>query len=256
MARTAALVEGLKRELRARSITYAAVARRLGMSEASIKRMFSQREFTLSRLDALCEVAGIEVTDLVRGAATQDAVITQLTFEQEKAFVTDPKLMAVALLTLNHWGFQEIVDHYDLAPAECVRLLARLDKLKFIELLPNNRIRLLVSRAFSWIPDGPIQRHFKAQVQADFFRSRFDGENELLVLANGAVSRASVSALLARLRKTAAEFSEMRSDDAALPPRSRYPITLLLAARPWTPDFMRKYRKPRTSGESRRRSSR
>ena len=48
MARTAALVESLKRELRARNITYAAVARRLGMSEASVKRMFSQREFVLA----------------------------------------------------------------------------------------------------------------------------------------------------------------------------------------------------------------
>ena len=37
MARTAALVESLKRELRARDITYAAVARRLGMSEAAVK---------------------------------------------------------------------------------------------------------------------------------------------------------------------------------------------------------------------------
>ncbi len=243
MARTAALVERLKRELRARNITYAAVAKRLAMSEASVKRMFSQREFTLSRLDAICDVAGIQFSDLARALGGQDAVISQLTIEQEKEFVADPKLMAVALLTLNHWGFEEIVEHFDFAPAECVRLLARLDRLEFIELLPNNRIRLLVSRAFAWIPDGPIQRLFKAQVQADFFRSRFDGANELLVLANGALSRASAQALLARLRRTAAEFSEMRSDDATLPPRERYPVTLLLAARPWTPDFMRKYRR-------------
>jgi DNA-binding Xre family transcriptional regulator len=243
MARTAALVDSLKRELRARNITYATVAKRLSMSEASVKRMFAQREFTLSRLDAICELAGMEFSDLARALGAQDAVISRLTIEQEKEFVADPKLMAVALLTLNHWGFEEIVAHYDLAPAECIRLLARLDRLKFIELMPNNRIRLLVSRAFAWIPDGPIQRLFKERVQADFFRSRFDGANELLVLANGALSRASASALLARLRRTAAEFSEMRSDDAPLPARDRSPITLLLAARPWTPDFMRKFRR-------------
>ena len=66
MARTAALVDNLKRELRARNITYAAVAKRLGMSEASVKRMFSQKEFTLSRLDSICEVAGLEFSDLAR----------------------------------------------------------------------------------------------------------------------------------------------------------------------------------------------
>lgn len=243
MARTAALVDRLKRELRARNITYAAVARHLAMSEASVKRMFSRKEFTLSRLDAICELAGMEFSDLARSLAAQDAVISQLTFEQEKEFVENTRLMAVALSTLNHWSFEQIVAFYDIDAAECTRLLARLDRLKFIELLPNNRIRLLVSRAFAWIPDGPIQRFFKERGSSDFFGSRFDGADELLVLTNGALSKASISALLARLRKAAAEFSGMRGDDAALPSSERSPITLLLAARPWFPEFLRRHRR-------------
>jgi transcriptional regulator with XRE-family HTH domain len=244
MARTAALVDSLKRELRARNITYAGVARRLGMSEASVKRMFSRKEFTLSRLDAICELAGMEFSDLARTLAAQDAVISQLTYEQEKELVENHRLMAVALSTLNHWSFEQIVSFYDFDAAECTRLLARLDRLKFIELLPNNRIRLLVSRAFAWLPDGPIQRFFKEQGNHDFFASRFDRDDELLLLANGTLSNSSVSALLARLRKTAAGFSEMRGDDAALPSSERSPITLLLAARPWFPEFLRKLRRP------------
>lgn len=243
MAHAAVLVDVLKRELKARGITYAAVAKQLGMSEASVKRMFAQKEFTLSRLDRICAIAGLEFSELARMIAPQDAVISQLTYEQEKEFVENPRLMLVALCTLNHWGFDEIVAMYDLAPAECVRLLARLDRLKFIELLPNNRIRLLVSHAFSWIPDGPIQRLFKEQFQADFFRSSFAKERQLLLLANGALSDSSIATLLARLRKTAAEFSAMRSDDGALPSASRTPITLLLAARPWAAQFLSQYRR-------------
>lgn len=255
MARTAALVDNLKRELRARNITYASVAKHLGISEASVKRMFSQKEFTLSRLDAVCELAGIEFSDLARTLAAQDAVISQLTYEQEKEFVENHKLMLVALCTLNHWSFEQMISRYDIDAAECTRLLARLDRLKFIELMPNNRIRLLVSRAFAWIPDGPIQRLFKEQVQADFFASRFDGEQELMLLANGALSKPSISALLARLRKTAAEFSGMRSDDSALPATERSPLTLLLAARPWSADFLRKYRRKGAAAAPRSRST-
>ena len=254
MARTAALIDALKGELRARSITYAALAKHLAMSEVTVKRMFSQKEFTLSRLDRICEFAGIEFSDLARSLAAQDAVISRLSYEQEKEFVDNPALMLVALCTLNHWRFDEIVSLHDLAPAECIRLLVRLDRLKFIELLPNNRVRLLVSRAFSWIPDGPIQRLFKERLLADFFRSRFDREHELLLLVNGALSRPSLSALLARLRKTAAEFSAMRGDDAALPSAERTPITLLLAVRPWGPEFLRKYRRagPRAARDRQR----
>ena len=254
MARTAALVDNLKRELRARNITYAAVAKRLGMSEASVKRMFSQKEFTLSRLDSICEVAGLEFSDLARTLTAAEASVSQLTYEQEKEFVENHKLMLIALLTLNHYSFDQMLELFDLDAAECTRLLARLDRLKFIELMPNNRICVLVSRAFAWIPDGPIQRFFKEQVQSDFFRSSFDGDHELMVLANGALSRPSISALLARLRKAAAEFSAMRSDDAALPSAERAPITLLLAARPWLPDFLRKYRRKTTAAPQRRRT--
>ena len=256
MARTAALVDALKRELRARNITYATVAKRLGMSEASVKRMFSQKEFTLTRLDAICEVAGMEFSDLARGLAAPDAVISQLTYEQEKEFVENQKLMLVALLTLNHYSFEQMIELFELDAAECTRLLARLDRLKFIELLPHNRIRLLVSRAFAWIPDGPIQRFFKAHALDDFFRPSFEAEDELMVLANGALSKPSIAALLARLRKTAAEFSAMRSDDAALPTQERSPITLLIAARPWLPDFLRKYRRPVATAQVRGRAVR
>jgi hypothetical protein len=243
MARSAMLVDALKRELKARDITYAAVARGLRMSEASVKRMFAQRAFTLARLDAICDLAGIEFSELARLSTPREAVISRLTAEQEDELVANPKLMLVALCTLNHWTFEQILEKYALSAAECVRLLARLDRLKFIELLPGNRIRLLVSRAFSWIPDGPIQRLFKAQFQADFFRSRFDKDTELLILANGALSRPSVAALLERLRKAAAEFSALRSEDAPLPAAERTPITLLVAARPWSAEFLRKYRR-------------
>lgn len=243
MARSAVLVEALKRELKARGITYAAVARGLRMSEASVKRMFARREFTLSRLDAVCDLAGVEFSELVRLSAPREAVISQLSIEQERELVANPKLMLVALCTLNHWTYEQILERYALSAAECVKLLARLDRLAFIELLPGNRIRLLVSRAFSWIPDGPIQRLFKEQFQADFFRSRFDKESELLILANGALSRPSVAALLARLRKAAAEFSALRSEDAPLPAAERTPITLLVAARPWSAEFLRRYRR-------------
>jgi hypothetical protein len=243
MAQSAALVETLKRELRARGITYAMVAKHLAISEASVKRIFSKKEFTLERIDQICELARIEFSDLARLFTAQDAVISQLTPEQEAEFVENHKLMLVALCVLNHWSFDDMVGAYDISPPECIRLLARLDRLKFIELLPHNRFRLIVSRAFAWIPDGPIQRLFKANAQSDYFTSRFDREHELLLVTNGAISKPAASALRARMRKLAADFAEMRSDDAGLPLGERVPITMLLSARPWEPEFLRRFRR-------------
>ena len=246
MPQTAALVDALKSELRARKLTYAQVASHLAMSEASVKRMFSRNEFTLERIDAICAFLGVEFTDLARTlGGAPDGEVSRLTELQEKELVADPKLMLVALCTLAQMPFERIVSDYELSEAECVKLLLRLDRLKFIELLPGNRIRLLASRAFAWIPDGPIQRLFKAQLSQDFLKSSFGGEQDTLVLVNGTVSKATAAMLHARLRRVASDLAEKRIDDAKLPTTERVPLTLLVAARPWEPEYLARYRRKR-----------
>ena len=129
-----ALVEALKRMLKGRAITYSKVAAGLGLSEASVKRMFSRRDFTLQRLEDVCRVAGIEFGELTREAAGEDSGMTHLSAEQEREIVSNPTLMLIALCAVGNWTFRQIVDTYDIAEAECVRCLARLDRLRIIEL--------------------------------------------------------------------------------------------------------------------------
>src|SRR5688500_5899465 len=236
MAQTAAIVGALKEVLKARAITYARIAKGLGLSEASVKRTFAQESFTLERLDQVCALIGIEISDLARMVAHEAASPAQLTREQEQELVCDAKLLLVAVHALNHWTFDEIASTYTFSRAECTRLLARLDRLGVIELLPNNKIRVKVARNFTWLPDGPIQQFFRAQLQNDFFRSRFDGTGELMILANGMLSRASNALLQNRIRRLREEFSEAHHQDLELPLTERFGTSLLMAIRPWTPD--------------------
>lgn len=233
MTGSAALIEVLKRELKARGITYARVARELGMSEASVKRMFSQKNFTLKRLDAVCRVAHIDFSELTRTFNQDETQISQLTQEQEREIVTNKKLFLVAVCALNHVTFEQLVSVYDIAKVECIQLLARLDRLKFIELQPNNRIRLLVSRTFSWLPDGPIQRFFNQQAHNEYFRSRFDRPEEFMVVVNGMLSKSSSADIVTRLKRIAREFSEVHNQDVRLPLAERSAMSLLVAIRHW-----------------------
>ena len=128
---------------------------------------------------------------------------------------------------------EQIVEIYDISQAECIQLLARLDRMGFIQLLPNNRIKLLVSRNFSWLPDGPIQRFFNQQAHTEYFRSRFDRADEFMVVVNGMLSRNSSAAMVTRLKRAAREFSELHSEDARLPLSERSAMSLLVAIRHW-----------------------
>lgn len=233
MTTSAGLVEVLKRELKSRGITYAHVARKLGLSEASVKRMFSRKDFSLKRLDQVCQLTSAEFSDLARALHQEENLISQLTYEQEKEIVSNPRLFLVAVCALNQVGFDQIVATYDISKAECIQLLARLDRLGFIRLMPNNRIKLLVSLNFSWLPDGPIQRFFNQQAHNEYFRSRFDRPDEYMVVVNGMLSRNSSAAILTRLKRIAREFSELNNDDAKLPLTERSAMSLLVAVRHW-----------------------
>jgi transcriptional regulator with XRE-family HTH domain len=233
MAETAALLEVLKRQLKARGVTYAQVARHLRLSEASVKRMFSKREFTLKRLDEICQLGQTEFSELARLLHQAESLLSRLTLEQEREIVSDRKLFLVAVCALNQVTFEQIVAAYDISRTECIQLLMRLDRLGFIQLQPNNRIRLLVSRTFSWLPDGPIQRFFNRQAHNEYFQSRFARPHEHMVVVNGMLSRTSSAAIVSRLKRVAREFSEMHSEDLKLPLEKRSPMSLLVAVRHW-----------------------
>jgi transcriptional regulator with XRE-family HTH domain len=233
MSASASLIDALKQSLKAQGLTYAKVARGLGMSEASVKRMFSRRDFTLKRLDKVLELAGLELGELTRSISAEAKLISRMTPQQERTIVSDKKLLLLALCALNQMPLEKIVASYELSEPECIRMMVRLDKLGIIRLLPGNRYRLLLSRTFSWLPDGPMQQYFKAQAQADYFRSRFDGPDELMLFVNGRLAKASREAILSRLRKVAAEFAQAHNDDGRDPLKDQVGVTMLLAIRPW-----------------------
>jgi transcriptional regulator with XRE-family HTH domain len=236
MAQARALIDALKQVLKSRRITYAQVARRLSMSEASVKRVFAKQRFTLDRLDKICGVLGIEITDLAKIVEHEAERVDQLTLEQESEIAADPKLMLVAVNALNHWTLDEMVDRYAISKTEGIRLLARLDRLRIIDLLPNNRIRVIVGRNFSWRPDGPLLRYFRDQLEANFFGSRFDGKGERLAFVSGMLSRNSNAVIQQHMRRLEAEFTELHNQDAELPLDERFGTSLLIAMRPWVPE--------------------
>jgi transcriptional regulator with XRE-family HTH domain len=238
MPQAVAIADSLKRALRARGITYAELARRIKMSEASVKRMFAKRTFTLARLDRICDAAGIDFAELTRGFNPEERLIARLTTQQEAEIVAEPKLFLAAICVLNLLDFDDMLSLYKFEPAELVGLLARLDRIGFIELLPNNRIKLLVARTFAWIPNGPIMQAFKRNA-ADFFDSDFGKPGELMLLLNGRLSPASQLALVERLKRVAREFSDQHIDDASLPAAGRPAVSLLIACRSWRISAMR-----------------
>jgi transcriptional regulator with XRE-family HTH domain len=244
-----ALVDALKRELKARGITYAELAVRISMSEASIKRMFAQKNFTLQRLDEILEATSIDFRDIAIAEHEEPKLISELTYAQEKEIIGDTKLFIVAVSTLNLISVEQMLKIYDMTEADVVKCLTRLDRIGFLQLQPGNRTKLLVSRTFRWIPNGPIQNYFRELAYSDYLDSKFDGDQELMRVINVMLSKESIAALLGRLKQVAREFSQQHQMDSRLPFEEKHAISFMLAARPWMPQAFKALVRKEIRGE-------
>ncbi len=244
MSQTAALLDTLKRLLRMRGITYRSIATELEMSEASIKRLFSSRRISLDRLEKICELASISLADLAKQMDLEMRSVDELSEEQERKITADPELLLVTFLVVSGWRFDEILRYYTFSSNQLVRHLATLDRIKLIELLPNNRFYLRISPHFGWRKNGPIQTFFSKHLQRDFFESRFTGDDEALLFLTAMLTRGSRSILKKRLEDLAREFNELNLKDQKLPLEQRQLTSLILALRPWKVPMFEKFVQP------------
>lgn len=233
MSTTADLVTALKKELKAAQMTYADLARALGMAESSIKRMLAQGDMPLSRVDAICRTLKIDFADLARHVADAQPLLAQLTHAQEQAVVADRVLLLVAICVLSQWTLEQITDSYRITPAQAIAALAQLDRIGIIELRPLNRYRLKLAKTFSWRPHGPVMEYFREHALLDYFGGGFDGPGEGLLLVHGSIGKALAPAFMERMQRVAQDFAQQHLTDQKLPEAEREGYTLLLAARRW-----------------------
>ena len=239
---SAFLFEGLKMHLKARGMTYADVAHALKISEATVKRIFAQRNCTLDRLDELCQLVQVDVAELARGMPRESRLINRLSLEQEEELMSEPPLLLMAVSALHQMRVDEMVRLYELDEAQCVRLLLRLERIGILELHENNRIRLRIARTFSWIPDGPIMRYVKSQLP-DFFDHAFERPGELMRMISIRLSAEAQVTLLQQVEQIAREYSEQHNADARLPLEKRHPVSVLFAVRSWEPALFKNLRR-------------
>lgn len=225
------VLQVLRTELRAAGITYKELAKRIDMSESSVKRMFGQKDMALSRLAQICKAAGVAMDDVLRGAADLKPYANTLTLTQEKSLMSNPRLLLMAICCLGHWTLEQVLETYSLTEPECIGLLAELDRLGLIELKPLNRYSLRVSNAFHWLPDGPVQQYFREHVVADYFSGSFDGHGETLMCLPARLSLPSAQELVARIQQLAGDLARMHQNDRRLAAPERDGFTLLVGFR-------------------------
>ena len=227
------VVGALKQALRQRKISYLALAGSLGLSESAVKKMFASANMSLKRVDEICAELNLDFADLVELVQNSEPRVEQLDYQSEKMLVSDIRLLLVTYCLFNYWHIDDIIQRYQVSNTEAIRYLAQLDRMKLIELLPENRVRLLISASFQWIENGPIERFFRSQVQSEFFADQFSDVDCARIVCNADLSNNTRMQLIERMKMLQRLFDDFSQQDRPLSSAEKQGTTMVLAIRPW-----------------------
>ncbi len=112
MQESHALVETLKKVLRSKGITYVDVATSLGISEASVKRVFSEGSFTMERFEKICQLAEVTITEVAELTRADKTITSHVyTLQQEKFFAENTKYLAFFDLLIRFGSLEKVRDY-------------------------------------------------------------------------------------------------------------------------------------------------
>jgi len=234
MGETNRIILALKRSLRSRGITYAMLAKRISLSEPSVKRILSRGSLSLPRLERICEAVGISMEELMRPVPHAEAENSStLTAAQESALAADPQLLGCFYLLTNGHSPRDVAAELGADEKLLRRWLVKLDNLQLVELRARLGARLRVHAPISWREDGPIRRTYEQQVREEFMRSTFQAQDEVLHFRSAELSEASRQVLQRKLARLTADFNELADLDRHVSGREKRSVALMTACRPW-----------------------
>lgn len=236
MTNSKTLINNLKRELKRQGIGYAELAEKLEISVSTVKKMLAKGNFTLERLDQICEALNIEYLELIENINEEVIRVSKLTHSQEQAMVEDPLLLLMGYATINYWSMEDIVYRYEIPEEIVIDRLKKLEKFGILELRANNSIRPLVSNGFDWQPDGPILKFIRKHMLPEFFKDDFRESGALQIIKNRALTDKSKKILERKSLELADLFDELAYQDRhyLAGNRDRKGTTLVIAYRSWT----------------------
>lgn len=179
MSQQQKVIEVLKKLMKTKGILYKDLARELDVSLPTIKRIFSENELSLSRLERICHILNVQMTDVFQLVETDsEDVPHKLTLEQEEHLARKPQRLAYLELLLAGMKPQQIEKKFNLSPTYTARVLADLEKWDLIVWLPGNKVKCRMARQIQLLTDGPLLKLLHEKGIKEFLNSTFKGDLE------------------------------------------------------------------------------
>lgn len=232
-------LSALKRSLKAKNVLYKDLAKSLGLSESSIKRILSSKSLSLERLEEICKATDISFAEICRSANfDEENQVWTLTDEQEKVLSENPRLLHFYMMLLEGKAPQRIEKEFEISNIESKKYLFQLDRMNLIELHPRDRVKLKQKAgALRFRKEGAIGRALLGQAKANYLNYDFSGDADFIRFSQLEMSPASMAKLKSKLEKLLFETKEEARFEKETS-SSISDVGFLLAFRPWHYSYM------------------
>jgi len=227
------VIDTLKELLKAKGMTYHQLSKAINISEASVKRIFSNYTFTIDRIEQICEHLEVTLFDLFEIASQKNNEdVYEYSLEQEIFFVKNPHYLAFFDFLLKGRTVNSILNRFNLSARQAEVYLAKLDSLALIECLGQNKYKLLCGKNVKWRNDGPLKRAYFDKAKYEFLNSRFQSPQSFINFSILSLSKESRKKLETELKEIYRKYDRASKLESRLdvPTQS---IGILFASREW-----------------------
>ncbi len=226
------LMRTLRQVLRGNGLTIRAIAERMDVSEATVKRWFQGQGLGADRLEELCELAGLRFTELAELAHGPPRELAhQLTLAQEQALTESTFLSFLFFMIMSGWPPYDLHDDFDVPLKEIEEQLTRLERLALIDRLPGGRVRSRIDRRVAW-RRGPMRQHFEQHMKRQFMEIDFGDPNAIYTAETAKLSASGVAQLEELLQRFRLDAQKLADDDRRHSLLARQWTMVLVAVRP------------------------
>ncbi len=217
------ITSALKLAFKAQGVTYRDVAERVGVSEQTIKRLFKDKDCSLSRLNDVCAAIDISLYDLLEVAREYSEPMARLNEAQEAYLASHPSHFYFLFFLTSGYDLSHIQARYELDDLGLFRYLRDLDRLELIELSANNRFRLKVEGKLLMRLDSQLARLVRERNHAflDHVLNHHDKANTWFSSSFRFMSPDTLHAMQEDMKELMQRYRKAAYQDEAILPKDR-----------------------------------
>jgi transcriptional regulator with XRE-family HTH domain len=237
-----AILQALKKTIRARGYTYADLAQKMSVSEVTIKRLFSSDHVSMKHLLSACDVLNVSLLDIATIARDVSQSEYVLNADQDRFFAASPRHYAIFIDLYRRKPASEVRKYWNLSEREFFKALRDFETLGLLDVLPKNDYRFKMSGPVRVPKQGKLIKLFHAH-NVEFLehvQDHADRSEHFMQTSEVLLSKEHAASLLDELQEIAKKIrAQSFIDETTLPERQKESVRWLFAFAPYETDWRR-----------------